>query len=188
MTRNPLEPLPFSRPFIVDEWRDNEAMVAISAEEGERAALALAFGVPAIAALKAEFALERTARTRIRVHGRMNATVTQVCVVSLDPFETDVSEAIDVVFAPEDEARAAQARAAADQDIGELAPINGPPDPIIDGRIDLGALAAEFLALGLDPYPRKPGVDFDAPADASVPASPFAVLGRLKGQGRLPDR
>ena len=32
------------------------------------------------------------------------------------------------------------------------------PDPIIDGKIDLGALAAEFFALGLDPYPRKPGV------------------------------
>ena len=28
-------------------------------------------------------------------------------------------------------------------------------------QIDLGALAAEFLALGLDPYPRKPGVAFD---------------------------
>ncbi len=36
-----------------------------------------------------------------------------------------------------------------------------PPDPIIDGKIDLGALAAEFFALGLDPYPRKPGVAVD---------------------------
>ena len=37
------------------------------------------------------------------------------------------------------------------------------PDPIVDGKIDLGALAAEFLALGLDPYPRKPGVAFAPP-------------------------
>ena len=36
-----------------------------------------------------------------------------------------------------------------------------PPDEIVNGKIDLGAVAAEFLALGLDPYPRKPGVDFD---------------------------
>ena len=68
-----------------------------------------------------------------------------------------------------------------------LAPIEEPPDPIIEGRIDLGALAAEFLALGLDPYPRKPGVDFAAPADASAPASPFAVLGRRGRQDRSPD-
>ena len=29
------------------------------------------------------------------------------------------------------------------------------PDPIVDGKVDLGALAAEFIALALDPYPRK---------------------------------
>ena len=35
-----------------------------------------------------------------------------------------------------------------------------PPDEIVNGQIDLGAITAEFLVLGLDPYPRKPGVDF----------------------------
>jgi hypothetical protein len=57
-----------------------------------------------------------------------------------------------------------------------------PPDPIVNGRIDLGALASEFLALGLDPYPRKPGVEFKSlteDADDARP-SPFAVLGKLK--------
>ena len=56
-----------------------------------------------------------------------------------------------------------------------------PPDEIVNGQIDLGALTAEFLALGLDPYPRKPGVDFsyqDAPDEKD---SPFAALGKLKG-------
>ena len=35
------------------------------------------------------------------------------------------------------------------------------PDPLVGGRIDFGALTAEFLALGLDPYPRKPGIAFE---------------------------
>ncbi len=52
------------------------------------------------------------------------------------------------------EIEAAPDRAAA------LAEQPDPPDPIVNGRIDLGQLAAEFLALGLDPYPRKPGVEF----------------------------
>jgi hypothetical protein len=54
-----------------------------------------------------------------------------------------------------------------------------PPDPIVNGQIDLGALAAEFLALNLDLYPRKPGVMFEAAnagAEASAIDSPFAVL------------
>jgi uncharacterized metal-binding protein YceD (DUF177 family) len=58
-----------------------------------------------------------------------------------------------------------------------------PPDPIIAGRIDLGALVTEFLALSLDPYPRKPGVEFeDAPTapDDRLEESPFAKLAALK--------
>ena len=64
--------------------------------------------------------------------------------------------------------------------------LNRCPDPdhtsrsILDGRIDLGVLAAEFLALGLDPYPRKPGADFAAPAEADISTdSPFAALRQL---------
>ena len=36
----------------------------------------------------------------------------------------------------------------------------GGPSIYQNGRIDLGAIVAEHLALGLDPYPRTPGVDF----------------------------
>jgi hypothetical protein len=46
--------------------------------------------------------------------------------------------------------------------------------------LDLGAIATEFLLLGMDPYPRKAGAEF-APVkadDASV--KPFAALEALK--------
>jgi uncharacterized metal-binding protein YceD (DUF177 family) len=56
-----------------------------------------------------------------------------------------------------------------------------PPEPIVNGAIDLGALATEFLMLALDPYPRKEGAVFEpviAPVD---PADhPFAALEALK--------
>ncbi len=58
-----------------------------------------------------------------------------------------------------------------------------PPDPILDDTIDLGAVAVEFMVLGLDPYPRKPGVHFDdmviGEKDAPAPSA-FAALARLK--------
>ncbi|MGB7126998.1 MAG: DUF177 domain-containing protein, partial [Methylovirgula sp.] len=48
------------------------------------------------------------------------------------------------------------------------------------GMIDVGALAAEFLALGLDPYPKKPGVEF---TPVTVPEEsagrPFDALKKL---------
>ena len=42
--------------------------------------------------------------------------------------------------------------------------------------------ASEHLTLGLDPYPRKPGVAFaePAPLGADADASPFAALKTLK--------
>jgi len=43
---------------------------------------------------------------------------------------------------------------------GNVCVAQDPPDPIINGQIDLGALAAEFLVLNLDLYPRKPGATF----------------------------
>ena len=51
---------------------------------------------------------------------------------------------------------------------------------LCNGRIDLGALTAEFLALGLDPYPRKPGVAFEPHEEAAE--KPLAALHRLKGR------
>ncbi len=55
-----------------------------------------------------------------------------------------------------------------------------PPDEIVGGTVDLGALTAEFLALGLDPHPRKPGVDFSFEAADDRALSPFAVLEKLR--------
>lgn len=57
------------------------------------------------------------------------------------------------------------------------------PEPLLGGVVDLGALATEFLILGLDPYPRKSGAVFEAPPDRKPEDSPFAALAKLtKGQ------
>ncbi len=57
-----------------------------------------------------------------------------------------------------------------------------PPEPLLDGILDLGALATEFLILGLDPYPRKVGVEFVAPEAGEAAAHPFAALEALKNR------
>ncbi len=164
-------PFPLSRLVAVDRLPEGGAHAKVEATPDERAALAQAFKIPAVHALTGEFRIKGSLR-RMNVAGTVRGRVSQVCVVTLEPFEADVAEGVDVDFTehlgPEPEGR----------DEADL----DRPDEIVNGKIDLGALTAEFLALGLDPYPRKPGVAFDA-APADGPDSPFAALGRLKPGG-----
>jgi len=171
---------PFSRKVRVDPLPAEGLNQTIEATAEERAALAAINRLPAIASLTARFALRRSGRGGAHVTGEVRADVTQVCVVTLEPFAATVDEPVDVRFAP---AEAIEKARRAKEDDAETVDVGGedPPDPIIDGRIDLGALAAEFFALGLDPYPRKPGVAFDPPEDApGGEESPFAALAEPK--------
>ena len=182
----PAGPPPFSRPIAVETVGDKGLRLELEAGPAECAALAEQDGLVALRDLRVEAEVARRGRDHFRVKGRVRAVVTQTCVVTLEPFEAQVEEPFEVEFAPEAEAEAAYARAMAEIEAAQdkaaaLAAQPDPPDPIVGGRIDLGALASEFLALGLDPYPRKPGARFEPVIeDASEPPSPFAALAKLK--------
>jgi hypothetical protein len=140
----------FSRVLAVDSVPDTGLDIAVRASETECAALAQADGLVAVHDLEASFDVRKQSRTRFKVVGSLRARVTQTCIVSLETFETLINADIDVDFA------------ASGRPTGQASdPGEDPPDPIIDGKIDLGALAAEFLILNLDVYPRKPGVSFE---------------------------
>ncbi len=171
MSATPRQPL--SRPIEVGRLPRGRAEVSVEATEEECAALARDFGIPAVRDLVGRYALTGTV-SRLTVTGTVEAVVTQVCTVTLEPFETAVREPVEVVYSD-----------APPPEEPEEGPPEGapePPDPIVNGRIDLGSLAAEFLALGLDPYPRKPGVAFAPPAE-DAEETPFAALHTLKGGG-----
>lgn len=163
---------PFSRPFRVDRLPPEGAEVTVEATPEECAALAVDFKLPGIQSVEGRYRVTGSAG-RVRVVGRVRASITQVYVVTLELFDSVLDEEVAVDFAGPEVARSAAA-SAADAD---------PPDEITDGTIDLGSLSAEFVALGLDPYPKKPGVAFSfdegAPKEAD---SPFATLGRLKSR------
>jgi len=167
------ESAPFSRIVRVDALSRGGQNMTIEASPSEREALASLYKVPAISALTAALRLERAGQDGVRVSGAAHGELTQTCVVSLEPFAATVDEDIDVRFAPRSEVDSVRgpkgetAFSIADED---------EPDPIIEGKIDVGALVAEFFALGLDPYPRKPGVEFVAPAESPPADSAFAAL------------
>ena len=54
------------------------------------------------------------------------------------------------------------------------------PEPLIGGTVDLGALATEFLILGLDPYPAQARGGLPTSGDGISDEGPFAALAELK--------
>src|SRR5262249_46155571 len=117
-------------------------------------------------------AVARRARGGLRVLGRGAATVGQTCVVTLEPLENEIEEAIDLVLMPADALPLVSG-----------AEVEMPPDApeaLIGGAVDLGEIATEFLILGLDPYPRKPNAAFRSPTVGEDSAHPFAALASLK--------
>ena len=152
----------------------------IEADAQQRAALAALAGLQQLVSARATFDVMPLGGDRFHVTGEVAGLVVQACVVTLEPVENAVNEPIDTMFVPASDI-AKMAKAVSSDDDAE-AP--DPPEPIVGGAIDLGGLAAEFLILGIDPYPRKPGVAFDVPQPPRDPEDhPFAALKGWNGDG-----
>ena len=162
-------------PVVVADIEEHGLRMAIEAGEAERNEIARAVGLRDLPRLSAEFELMPVGHDEVRVIGQVNAVVGQSCVVTLDRVENTVSEPVNLMFAPPSAIPESPER-----DEGEE-PAEEPPEPITNGRIDLAKLAIEFLILGIDPYPRKPGAVFE-PVHTPPAAEdhPFAGLAALK--------
>ena len=148
-----------------------------------REALAALAGVSELPRLQAAIDLVRHG-AGLRATGTVSASVGQTCVVTLEPMTSEVKEAFEVEFAPAPAAAPAAAAAIAAADMADAAAVDEPAEALVDGTADLGPVLTEFLLLGIDRYPRKPGAVFAAPAEADPGPGPFAVLAKLKDQPR----
>jgi len=168
----------FTRMLAVETVPDTGLDINVSASEAECDVLTEACGLVAVHDFEADFQVRKLDQTRFKITGNLRACVTQTCVVSLEPFETLVRADIDVDFAPLSQLASSKMTLGGASAAAFLGG-EDPPDPIIDGKIDLGALALEFLILNLDIHPRKPGASFEGMDVGGEPAdknSPFAVL------------
>jgi len=132
--------------------------VVVEAGEKERAALAEEHGLVAVKNYRVELLVAPWKRNGVKVSGTVQADIVQECVVTLDPIESHVSEAVETVFLPED----SKLGRLGFHGGGEIVlDVEGPdsPETFLGDTIDVGALAEEFFALGIDPYPRKAGAE-----------------------------
>ena len=139
--------------------------------------MARRFDLIAIEALGAELKVARDPVGGVVVSGRLSATVSQRCVVTLEPVVAELDESFVLRFAVDAGAPGPDLLIGVDD-----------PEPLPDGPLDLGELVAQQLALALPPYPRAPGAALELAPAAPVGAGaggqaeqPFAVLKQLRG-------
>jgi len=144
----------------------------------ERRAMAEIAGLREIASARASFDMTLKSGGRVHVTGHVVARVGQTCVVTLDPIENEIDEPVDLMFAPPEQIRLSNP---VDDGAESETEIPDPPEPIINGVIDLGRVATDALFLAVDPYPRKPDAVFEPHVEARDPRDhPFAALGALR--------
>jgi hypothetical protein len=175
------EPDPWRVPVTVAQIPDSGLHREIEASAAERQAMAAVAGLRNILSARADFDVVPKSGGRIHVVGRVQARIGQTCVVTLEPVESEIDEEIDLMLAPEAEARRLSDLIEEGQDGEVPSEVADPPEAIIGGIIDLGRLATDALFLAIDPYPRKPGAVFEAEVVVPDPKDhPFAALKALQ--------
>ncbi len=146
--------------------------VVIEADERQRAALADEHELLSVERYRAELLVARWKRNGVKVSGRVEADITQACIVTLDPVAAHIDEPVEALFLPEESKLGREGFEGGGEIILDA---DGPdsPETFSGDFIDVGALAEQFFGLAIDPYPRKPGATIEVAGDDQAEESEF---------------
>lgn len=172
----------FSRKVQINQIQKKPLTIKIEANDEEKKALAERFLIPEVHSLLCTYQLKYFHGRQVRAVGKMEAIVTQNCVISLEDFLVTINESFELHFIPSDKVSA------------ELEEIDDPDVIPYDNEvIDLGEVTAEQLALFLDPYPHKENSnnnlilkenEYQSAIEKEPKENPFKVLEQLKNFGQ----
>ena len=167
----------FSYILDVNDVADGGRDFAFAASPEECAALGQRLGLRKLVSFEVSGQIQPLSDGRtILVQGGFVAEVVQSCVVTLDPVESRLEDTFEIRYVP-----GGDGAVATESDV-EVSPDDGDVEPFDGQSIDLGAVAAEFLSLALDPYPRKSGVEFTFDTAPERDLGPFAGLAKLRNK------
>jgi hypothetical protein len=171
---------PFSHSYNLARLGNAGDTVRFAADEAERAAIAKWSEILSLETFETEVELRKLASNRFGLSFRLVADVTQSCVVTLEPVSSHLEKSFtrELIFVGTSRNR----------DVADSIPDlvldtdqEEGPEEIDSLHQDLAAPVLEEFVLALDPYPRRPGVEFAPKSpDSEPPPSPFAVLKGLK--------
>ena len=151
--------------------------VRLEPDAAERSRAAHDLGLESLPSLTAELTV-RPWLDGAEVTGRFAAVVEQLCSLTLDPFEQPLAGEIEVRLVP---AGSPNGPAAQGGEVEYDPDAPDPPDLLAGHDLDLAAIVLEHLALEIDPFPRRPGAEFEFSPQAATD-SPFAALEALKAR------
>ncbi|WP_275790331.1 YceD family protein [Pararhizobium gei] len=169
----------FSFPVKVGNISANAVTVHLEANAAELKALRDLWNVSEVVSLSSDLQIARWKKDGVRIRGRVEATIVQACVVTLEPVESKIDEPVEAIFVPEG---SRLARIAANDGGEMILDPDGPdlPDMFTGDTIDVGVAVTEHAALAIDPYPRKPGATFGERIESTdkddARPNPFAAL------------
>lgn len=155
---------------VAFDWQPTDDMCA---------ALARHLDAQSVARVRFKGVLEMRSKGDIHLRGDLGASVTQNCVVTLRPIRTRIDERITRQFVADFDHSATEYQLQGDGD-EDIEPLQDP--------LDIGAIAAEAMALALPPFPRSEDASlaqsqFTAPGIAPLrdaDLKPFAALAALR--------
>ncbi|HVI32941.1 DUF177 domain-containing protein [Phenylobacterium sp.] len=165
----------WTKPLRLHELGRGSVTLTLEPDAAERAKVAHDLGLESLPALTAQVTVKPWL-DGAEITGRFRAVVEQICSVSLDPFEQTLEGVIEVRAVPQGSPHAPAAEGG-EMELDPDAP--DPPDVLEGEAVDVAGYVVEHLALEVDPFPRKPGVEFDY-TPPTQEESPFAVLKKLK--------
>ena len=175
----PEKPDPWRAPVAAAQIPESGLHRELEADVAVRSAISAVGGLREVLSAHASFDVMPKAGGRFHVTGKVKARVGQTCVVTLDPVQNEIDEPIDLIFAPPEQIPLLADLV--DDEAEHQEETADPPEPIVNGVIDLGRLATDALLLAIDPYPRKPGAVFEHEVTRPDPEDhPFAALKALK--------
>jgi len=176
--------------YLFDTDKDIEkgrAQLTLAPDDDVRKRLAQRLGLLSLDMLEVKIdVVQHSGSPVIHVKGHISAQLVQPCVVTLEPVPAKIKEDFESWFADKEVAISLAKKRREKESKGGHVEVrmleeHDDPEPIVDGKIDLGELVTQYLSLAIDPYPHAEGVAFEVGDDGEGPKSPspnnpFAAL------------
>jgi uncharacterized metal-binding protein YceD (DUF177 family) len=177
--------LPLSHVYNLARLGNAGDAVHFAADTEQRGAIAKWSGIVSVEKFEAGVEIQKLAPNRFALAFRLSADVTQACVVTLEPVSSHMERSFTRELMFVGSSRHRDAESGSDSGSGPEVVLDSAleegPEEIESLHFDLAMPVLEEFVLSLDPYPRRPGVEFAVKNPESTPPdSPFAVLKGLK--------
>lgn len=180
---NEPEELAFKYPFKVRKLAKKGQHVRFSADAPTCERIARDYDLIEVKSFEVDCKVTPWKSDGVEVTGMIDADIVQPCALTAEPLAGKVREALDFIFLPEGSRLLRPPRFEEQEMI--LDPMGDDvPDTFSGDSINLASPWLETFALGIDPFARIEGAEFESDKLDSEVESPFAALAALKSDAK----